>query len=238
MRAVCGTLTPVGVLLLSVAVALLAARLHGGRFAALESLPIRGLLLLGGALFCQVFGVVLGYLGLPSGPTYAWALLISAVLVAVFIKVNGALAGTELIAVGLLLNAVVVGLNGNMPVSRHAAERAGAGPGVVSGPRHEPADSATALPWLGEVIPVPLPLRPEVDSIGDLLIAAGMGQLVFSAVRPYRRRDPKRTTAKPAAATVAQPAAKTDPKPDSTSPGGPHVKVTPKVPPKELTSSE
>lgn len=171
-------------------VALRLALLVGGRIRAVESLPFRVATLLGAALACQVAGVLLGYVGLPAGSTYTLATLASAVLLVLASRSNGALAGTDLVAAGLALNALVMGANGNMPVSEHAAARAGAPAAVATDPRHEPATSATRLRWLGEVIPVPLPLRPEVDSAGDLLVAAGLGVLVFGTFRPTRRREP------------------------------------------------
>ena len=42
-----------------------------------------------------------------------------------------------------------------------------------------PADDDTRLPYLGDVVPVRMPLRPEVVSAGDVLIAAGLAQLVL-----------------------------------------------------------
>ena len=45
----------------------------------------------------------------------------------------------------------------------------------------------TTLRWLGDVIPVPLPVRPEVVSPGDVLIAAGLGEFVLLGMRPRRR---------------------------------------------------
>jgi hypothetical protein len=35
------------------------------------------------------------------------------------------------------------------------------------------------------VIPVLLPIRPEVVSVGDVLVAAGLAQLVVSALRRH-----------------------------------------------------
>ena len=180
----------VGIFVVSAAVALIAALLAGGHLKAVESVPFRVVALLGAALFCQIAGILLGYMGLPAGPIYTVACLASAVLLVIVIRIDGSLAGTELIAAGLFLNALVMAANGNMPVSEHAAARAGAPASVATDTRHEPATSATGLRLLGDVIPVPLPLRPEVDSLGGLLIAAGLAHLIFGAVRPYGRRTP------------------------------------------------
>jgi hypothetical protein len=177
----------VGLIVCSIVVALVAARVAGGRLSSVEQLPVHGLSFLLAALGILIMGVVLGWVGLPAGPLFAMALLLSALLVGFFMLVNRSVTGTALIATGLLLNALVVGLNAAMPVSAHAAARAGAG--AIANERHEAAGSHTRLRLLGDVIPVPLPLHPEVDSLGDLLAAAGLAQLVFMAMRPGRRES-------------------------------------------------
>ena len=59
----------------------------------------------------------------------------------------------------------------------------------------DPQDSSTAdsrpeiaapqiAAWLGDVIPVPAPWRPEVVSPGDVAVAAGLAQLVLLGMRP------------------------------------------------------
>lgn len=176
-----------GLILCSIVVALVAARLAGGRLSSFERLPVDGLTFLLAAFVVLILGLVLGWVGLPGGPMYAAALLLSALLVACFMLVNRSVTGTGLIAAGLLLNALVVGLNGAMPVSAYAAARAGASSQVIADHRHEAAGHHTRLRFLGDVISVPLPTRPEVDSLGDLLAAAGLSQLAFMAMRPGRR---------------------------------------------------
>jgi hypothetical protein len=54
---------------------------------------------------------------------------------------------------------------------------------LVGDRRHELEGPRTRLRPLGDVIPVPLPLRPEVVSPGDVLVAAGLGQLVVLGMR-------------------------------------------------------
>jgi hypothetical protein len=73
-----------------------------------------------------------------------------------------------------------------MPVSLAAAARAGVDTGPFAGDsdgRHVAADSDTRLRALGDVIPAPLPIHPEVLSPGDVLVAAGAGLLVFAGMR-------------------------------------------------------
>jgi hypothetical protein len=99
-------------------------------------------------------------------------------------------AGVPLITLGLVLNAAVVALNGAMPVSTDAAARARVSVAAIAAgndSRHSLANSATTLSSLGDVIPVPLPWRPEVVSPGDALVAAGLGELVLLGMRRRRR---------------------------------------------------
>ncbi len=175
-----------GVVLVSIVVAVVAARLAGGRFNHWWRIPWNGAEFLIAGLAAPVIAVLLGWTALPAGPTLAAGLGVGSVLLAAFAAINRTVAGVGLIAAGLFLNGIVVALNGAMPVSVYAAYRSGAGPSAYSDERHIAANSSTQ-PLLGEIIPVPLPGHPEVDSIGTLLAAAGLAQLFFGAVRPYRQ---------------------------------------------------
>jgi hypothetical protein len=102
-------------------------------------------------------------------------------------------AASGLVALGLGANALVVALNGAMPVSATAAARAQVAlDDVAAGldSRHEVADGSTRLALLGDVVPVLLPLRPEVVSPGDVLVASGLGQLVVVGMLGGRQRVP------------------------------------------------
>ncbi|MCW2606630.1 MAG: hypothetical protein JWO60_1323, partial [Frankiales bacterium] len=137
--------------------------------------------------------------GVAGGRAYAVGLGVSAALAVAFLGLNRGVRGTGLVGLGLVANALVVGANGAMPVSTHAAARAGVSlSDVVYGldPRHELADRDTRLPWLADVVPVPLPRLPQVVSPGDVLVAAGVGQLVVLGMRggrplPRRGRPPR-----------------------------------------------
>jgi hypothetical protein len=137
------------------------------------SLRRRWLLLLAG--LAQLLGVVAG------PPAYGMGLGLSALLAGGFVLVNRGVHGMGLVALGLGANALVVGVNGAMPVSADASGRAGVTTqSLLRGedPRHELAGDDTRLRTLGDVVPVPLPWRPQVVSPGDLVIAAGLAELV------------------------------------------------------------
>jgi hypothetical protein len=163
--------------------ALVLGLLGGGTLAALTRTRVRGGRLLVASLVAQVGAAVLAS---PDGPAYAVGLALGGVLAAVFVALNLRVPGIALMGGGLLLNAVVVGLNGAMPVSLAAADAAGvalSAPALEGDPRHEPVAPATRVGWLGDVVPVPSPLRREVVSPGDLAVALGLGWYVLTALR-------------------------------------------------------
>jgi hypothetical protein len=101
------------------------------------------------------------------------------------------LVGMPVVALGLLLNTVVLVANGAMPV-RPEALAAAAGTTVDEvaardlGARHRLEATGDRLTFLGDVVPV----RPlgEVVSFGDLIVAVGLTDVVYRLVRPAHRR--------------------------------------------------
>jgi hypothetical protein len=171
-------------LVLTVGVAaLVLGLLRGGTLAALTRTRVRGGRLLVASLVAQIGAAVLAS---PDGPAYAVGLALGGVLAAAFVALNLRVPGTALMGGGLLLNAVVVALNGAMPVSLEAAHTAGvtlSAPALAADPRHEPVTPGTRAGWLGDVVPVPSPLRREVVSPGDVAVALGLGWYVLAAMR-------------------------------------------------------
>jgi hypothetical protein len=175
-----GDTTEVVFAVVVIACALLVGRLTGGRLGHLGHLDLRYGVLVVLAVLVQLGG------GLAGGTAYPLGLTVSVLLVAVFLGFNRSIPGVGLVALGLLANALVVGLNGAMPVSAWASGEARISTqDLLTGadPRHELATAATALRPLGDVIPVLMPMRPEVVSPGDVLIAAGLAQLVVVGMR-------------------------------------------------------
>ncbi len=177
--------------LVVLACALVLGWVLGGSLERLGDLPLRRRWLVAAALLAQVAGTLAG------GPAYPAGLAVSAVLAVAFLLGSRGVRGTGLVGLGVVANALVVGVNGAMPVSLDAAARAGVTTqAIVAGqdPRHELLDDATVLPALADVVPVPLPRLPQVVSPGDVLVAAGVGQLVVLGMRggrplPRLRRD-------------------------------------------------
>jgi len=166
--------------LLVIVLAALVALATGGRFSRLADLDLVGIWWLAAAAGLQALGAVIG------GAAYPVCLLLSAGVMAVFLGGNLHQPGVGLLALGFTGNALVVLLNGSMPVSLAALARAGvvrSAAELALDPRHEETTRTTLLPWLGDVVPVALPRFGQVVSPGDVLVAAGAGLLLFTALR-------------------------------------------------------
>jgi hypothetical protein len=140
-----------------------------------------------------------------SGLARGFALVLTTLLVGLFVVGNRRVAGTPLIGLGLLLNVLVVGANAAMPVSVDAAVRAGLSRSDLqldSDALREPVTPATRLAWLGDVVPVALPWRPQVVSAGDVLVAAGVGLLLVAARGQTPRRAARSTVFESDSTTV------------------------------------
>ena len=168
------------VLVLVVAVAALAVSVATGG-SRLTQVRVRAVRLLVAAAIVQLgtSALVPG-----SGIARGTALVLTTVLVGLFLLGNARLPGVPLVALGLLLNVVVIGANAAMPVSVDAAARAGisrAELGLARDAMRTPTGPDTRLAYLGDVVPVALPRWPQVVSPGDVLVAAGVGLLLLTA---------------------------------------------------------
>jgi hypothetical protein len=169
------------VLLLAIAV----GYLLGGRLGALGDLHLHGRLLVVLAAVAQAAGQVVG------GAAWSAGLALSAAAVVAFLLCNRGVMGTGLVAVGLAANALVIGLNGEMPVEADASARARISTqSLLRGvdPRHELATDQTRLRWLGDTVPVLVPRSPQVVSPGDLVVLAGLAELLVAGMTGGRAR--------------------------------------------------
>lgn len=185
--------TLAGVVLVGVVVggAIIVALLGGGRWYGVthEEFRAPGYVVL--AVLAQVAGALVAD-HTSSEWVYPAALGASAACALVFCVANLRVAGVPLITLGLVLNAVVVARNGDMPVSIAAASRAGVSTLTVAtgnDPRHSIAGPESSWRRLGDVIPVPMPISPEVVSVGDVLVAAGLAEFIVVTSRRRRRAE-------------------------------------------------
>lgn len=166
-------------LLLFLAAGLLVGFARGGRLSNFSRLPLRHAWLALLALASQIaaFSPLAQLTSDLSAPIY----LASNAILILAVVINLRLGGMRLLGVGLLCNALVIGLNGGyMPVSsasqrlaglEHWAERLEE-QGRYSNTVLMTED--TRLPVLGDVIPWPWPIPfRNVYSVGDFLIGLG-----------------------------------------------------------------
>lgn len=143
---------------------------------------------------------LLVYLGLQrtdwvSGASAVFFMAIYAALI-VFLWINRGQAGFKLLLAGVCMNFLVMLANGGrMPVSLEMAELAN--PGAVSMleqettlTKHMALTESTRLPLLGDVIPVTAPYPiPQVVSLGDLVMNAGMFWFLVSLLSSARKQE-------------------------------------------------
>ena len=188
------------VILVVILVACLVGVARGGTMSNLAQLHLDSWPLVFVALLVQAAGAFASALDIPNpGLLYVLGMVGSAALITVFVARNRALPGMALIALGFVLNALVVVANGAMPVDQAAADRVGISTEGLyrnADAKHELADSTTRLRALADVIPVPMPgpfrRGGNVVSAGDVVLAAGIGVLVTNGMLAVRtRRAPK-----------------------------------------------
>lgn len=170
----------------------------GGRLRHMATLHIRGTGFILAAVLIRYGGQWFfdkGYTWASSAE--AWLYGIALLCVLWFIWQNRKLPAFWLVGAGVALNTLVILANGmQMPVAANALQKALPEyitllqEGAVF--TYRLADEATRLAWLGDCLPLPPPYPyPEVLSIGDLFLAAGLFGFALLALQPpfYRRKQ-------------------------------------------------
>lgn len=171
-------------LLSAIVLAVIVGYARGGRLRRLERIELRAEGLMMGALLVQLaIPMVAQRLHLPSGLALSlWLATYALLLLALWM--NRDRIALVIAGAGVFLNALVIALNGGMPVLANALRFISPGEKVGSSafagdPLHHLAAAGTRLVWLGDVIPVPLPsLLGGVMSVGDVLLMIGVFWLV------------------------------------------------------------
>jgi hypothetical protein len=170
------------ILVVCLALGILLRLAAGNPFGQLARIRFRGEVLLL-ALLCVQAVLPLARLEGSTARVAFWLWLATLPVLVATAWRNRAQPGMPVVALGLLSNLLVVSLNGGMPVVQAAAAAAGL-QGRLSIPIgdfvHVLGTSATRLPWLADVIPLPGPASLRiVPSPGDILLYAGV--VVFLA---------------------------------------------------------
>jgi len=164
----------------------------GGRPEALLRLPLRWT----GLIFIA-FGIQWVLVRIPTlepSPALGVTLVASYSLLLIFMVANGRLPGLSLAAVGTVLNLIAIVANGGfMPTTAAALAAAGLErPHMVLGQRVLGSKDVLFAPgsavfgWLGDTMIIVWPI-PQAFSVGDILVAVGVGALVFLGTQPRKR---------------------------------------------------
>jgi hypothetical protein len=161
--------------------------LAGGSLVQLSRLRVVGIWLLIAGLVAQA---ALEYVSLPNAQieTVGYGLLMASyALIIAFCVTNLSTPGFAVILIGVAMNAVVIGLNQGMPTKPIGNDSHGnrVYKPVERTAKHRQATGADLLGFLGDRIIFPKPFD-TVVSFGDLVIAAGICELVYFASRPKR----------------------------------------------------
>lgn len=116
-------------------------------------------------------------------------ILVSYLPLLILVLINRNREGMWLAGFGVLMNFSVIALNGGMPVLEGAAVVA-AGLGGGAGGfqlaldfKHVLLNASTRIPFLGDVMPVRLFGIGQVISLGDVLLAVGLGRFLEDELR-------------------------------------------------------
>lgn len=121
-----------------------------------------------------------------SRPTGVTLILVSYVPLLLMVVLNRDKPGMWLAGLGILMNFSVIAANGGMPVLEEAAIVAGGFPEAVDitgNYKHLVLDQTTRLAFLADVIPLRFLEQGQVISLGDVLLAVGLGRFLEHELR-------------------------------------------------------
>ncbi len=184
---------PVWLLILTLAAATVVVLVTRGDPRRLSRLKISSAWLLFAGLAIQIG---LEFVDVPKDQieTLGYGLLMASyALILAFCFVNISTRGFGVIAFGIALNALVIGLNQGMPTAAVGNDKNGnrIEKPIEQSVKHRPESNDDLLGFLGDKIILPEPFD-EVLSIGDLVIAVGICELAFFGTRRPRRRGARR----------------------------------------------
>ncbi|HJQ76782.1 MAG TPA: DUF5317 domain-containing protein [Acidimicrobiia bacterium] len=185
-------------------VALAVAVIRGGRLVNLADIELRAWWLLFLALGLQVATRWLPDSGWAEEAGVAMVLL-SFLLLMVMVLLNRSKPGMWIAGLGVLMNFIVIALNGGMPVLAGAAEVASgftvSNPDLSGTFKHVPLDETSRLTFFADVIPLRLAGIGEVISLGDIFLALGLGVFLEHELRRPRRYFKRGAQAQPGSAS-------------------------------------
>jgi hypothetical protein len=179
----------VWLLLLTVGISALVVLLTFGSFAEFARLSVTGTWMLATGLALQI-GLEFVDFSPDQLDTLGYGLLmLSYALILAFCLANARTPGFGVIAIGVAMNALVIGLNQGMPTINIGNDAHGnrVQKPIKATVKHRPERHDDLLRFLDDRIVLPEPFD-TVVSFGDLVIAVGICELAYFASRRRRRR--------------------------------------------------
>lgn len=160
-----------------IGVSVVVSLLRGGKLSNLSEIYARGWWLLFVGLGMQTAA---NFISTEQRELAVWLVLLSYLPLILVVLVNHRLAGMWIAGIGILMNFTVIALNNGMPVLPEAFELAGGAVGSLQlDAKHVLLDSSSSFPFLADIIPMP----GSVISLGDVLLAVGLGVFVEDQLR-------------------------------------------------------
>jgi hypothetical protein len=146
---------------------------------------------------------------LPGDEEWEWVgvamVLVSFALLMVLVVLNRSKPGMWLAGLGVLMNFLVISVNGGMPVLAGAAEVASgftlSEPDLTGSFKHILLDDSSRLTFFADVIPLRLIGIGDVISLGDIFLAVGLGVFIEHELRRPRRYFRRGASAEPGSAS-------------------------------------
>ena len=169
-----------------IAVSVTVSLMRGGKLSNLSEMYVRGWWLL-----IVDFGMqtAADFVNTDNRELAVWLVLLSYLPLLAVVALNQRMPGMWISGIGILMNFTVIALNNGMPILPEAFELAG---GTVESltldAKHVILDGTSHLPFLADIIPMP----GSVISMGDVLLAVGLGVFIedqlHQPLRLFRHR--------------------------------------------------
>jgi Family of unknown function (DUF5317) len=187
------TVLAVWLLILTVGAAALVVLVTRGSWIRLVQLPMHGALLFIAGLVLQLLLEVVDFAPDQIERTGYALLMLSYAFLLAFCLVNLPLRGMGVIAIGIALNTLVIGLNVGMPTRDVGLDDSGRRieEPIEQTVKHRPESDDDLLGFLGDKILLPEPFDALI-SIGDIVLLVGICELAYFGSHERRRRDGQR----------------------------------------------
>jgi hypothetical protein len=173
-------------LLVVIAVSVTVSLMRGGKLSNLSEVYVRGWWLLFVGFGMQTAA---DFVNTDNRELAVWLVLLSYLPLLAVVALNQRMPGMWISGIGILMNFTVIALNNGMPILPEAFELAG---GTVESltldAKHVILNGTSHLPFLADIIPMP----GSVISMGDVLLAVGLGVFIedqlHQPLRLFRHR--------------------------------------------------